>query len=143
MTDEVSYITGAIIGMEKKGKVFEVNIYDHPGRSYFCKEEMGIKVGSGYKLGIVEREKKRYEIVSVEQQIMKDPAFTIKGPQTPMVQMKQEDYKELVMAKNIRIRNFALDAAIKICKETIVADSPQKYASEVKKLAKDLEMYFE
>lgn len=143
MKEEISYITGAIIGMEKKGDIYEVHIYDHPGLSYFSKTGAGIKVGSGYKLGVVERERKRYEIVSVEQQIMKDPAFTIKGPQPQIVQMKQSDYKELITAKNIRIRNFAIEAAIKICKHTINSDSPAKFKVEVLKVSKNLETYFE
>jgi hypothetical protein len=145
MTEEkkVVFITGAITAMEKKGELTEITIFDNSG-TFFCKKELGLKVGCGYKIGIIDTETKdRYEIVSVEQQIIKEPAFQIPGSQQKMVQMSLEDYKELVGGKHIKIRAECLNAAIKICEKTLITNNYELFAREAKKIALSLEPFFE
>lgn len=140
---KVNYINGAVTSMEKKGEIFEVTLYDNQG-TYFCKNGIGIKVGSGYKFGIIDTDtKNRYEIVSVEQQIIKEPAFQIKGPQATMVQMTMDDYRELLNGKHIKIRAESLNAAIKICEKTFIASNPEMLAKKAKEIALQFEPYFE
>ncbi len=140
---KVCYITGAVIGMEKKGDIYEVELHDNPG-TFFFTNLMGVRVGNGYKFGIIDTPtKNRYEIVSIKQPILTDPAFRIKGPQGEIAQMKASDYRELVSAKHCRIRNFAIEAAIKICKHTTISSNAKQFKKEVLEVARDLEPYFE
>ena len=156
MTEKINYITGAVTGLENKGELTEVTMYDGIG-TFFCKKALGMKVGCAYKFGIVDTpEDKRYEIVSIEQQLIKEPAFQPKvpeqpngasqpaGPQQQMVQMSLADYKELLNAKNIKIRSESIKAALEICGLTVKKkSSPENYKRTVLNVAKDLEQYFE
>jgi len=147
MTEEkekkIAYISGAVIGMEKKGDIFEVELYDAHG-TYFCKKGLGVKVNCGYKLGVIDTDvKDRYEIVSVVQQMMKDPVFKIPTPRGKEVKMPLEQYKELLTAKHIKIRAESLSNAIKICEATLSERDPLKFKRKVLTIAKDLEPYFE
>lgn len=141
MTEKkVAYVSGAVIGMKKVGDIYEVEIYDHRG-TYFCRKGLGMKVNAGYKLGIIDTDtKNRYEIVSVEQEMMKDPVFKI-GPKE--VKMPLEQYKELLTAKHIKIRAESLSSAIKICDATLSERDPEKFMRKCLSIAKDLEPYFE
>ncbi len=147
MTDKkekkIAYIGGAVIGMTKNGDIFEVELYDNQG-TYFCKKGLGIKVNCGYKFGITDtNEKNRYEIVSVEQQMLKDPVFKIGAPNKQEVKMPLEQYKELLTAKHIKIRAECLSNAIKICDATFTEREPVRFMRKVLTIAKDLEPYFE
>ena len=139
---KINFYNGAVIGIEDKGDYKEVKIYDGMG-TFFCRKDLGIKVGVGYKLGIIDTETKgRYEIVSVEQQILKEPALKIKDPEKTVVKMTLEDYKELLGGKHIKIRAESLNAAIKMCEKTIITDSPENFMRRAIGLAKDIEPYF-
>lgn len=147
---KINFYNGAVIGIEDKGDYKEIKIYDGMG-TFFCRKDLGIKVGQGYKFGIVDTDTpKRYEIVSVEQQILKQPAFKSKEPAVPgapnppkqMVKMALEDYRELVSGKNIKIRAECLSAAIKILEKTAVIESPENFMRRAINLAKDIEPYF-
>ncbi len=141
---KVGYITGALTGIKKNGDVYEATFHDKSG-TYFFKKALGMNVGSGYKLGIIDTDKpNRYEIVSVEQPLLADPAFTIKGPQGKVVQMKEQDYRDIIQAKKIKIRTETIKSAIEICKHTLnLPKRPDLFEKEVLKLSKDLEQYFE
>ena len=140
---KINYINGAVIGMKRNGDVFDVELHDNSGK-FFCRKELGIKVSCGYKFGIIDTDKPNtYEIVSIEQQIIRDPAFGIKGPPVPQVKMSLEDYKDLLHAKHIRIRAECLNAGIKMCEVTLTERDPLKFMRKVLTVAKDLEMYFE
>ncbi len=141
---KIAYVGGAVIKMEKKGDIYEVELYDHQGATYFCRKGLGIKTGSGYKFGIIDTEENnRYEIVSVEQEMLKDPVF-IKGlPEQKQATMPLEQYKELITAKHIKIRAESLSNAIKICEATLSERDPAKFMRKVLNIAKDLEPYFE
>ncbi len=145
MTEKkIAYISGAVIGMEKKKDIFEIELYDHQGATYFCRKGLGIKVNSGYKFGIIDTDKNnRYEIVSVEQQMLKDPVFKVGPPEKKEVRMPLEQYKELITAKHIKIRAESLSNAIKICDATLCERDPAKFMRKVLNIAKDLEPYFE
>lgn len=144
MTDEkkINYITGAVTGMKREGDNFIVELYDFPGK-FFCRKELGIKAGCGYKLGIIDHKKNEYEIVSVEQQIITNPAFAPKGPGEQNVMMKMVDYKDLLNAKHIKIRAECLNSAIKMCEITLTERDPLKFMRKTLTIAKDLEPYFE
>ncbi len=141
---KTAYISGAVIGMTKKEDFFEVELYDHQGATYFCRKGLGIKVNCGYKFGIIDtNENNRYEIISVEQQLVKDPALIRGLPQDKKVTMPLEQYKELLTAKHIKIRAEALSNAIRICDATLSERDPEKFMRKVLNIAKDLEPYFE
>ncbi len=145
MTEKkIAYIGGAVIGMEKHGDIFEVELYESPKGMYFCKGGLGIKVNSGYKFGIIDTDtKNRYEIVSVVQEMLKDPVFKIGVPEKKEVKMPLEQYKELLTAKHIKIRAESLSSAIKICEATLTERDPLRFMRSVLTIAKDLEPYFE
>jgi len=142
MTEKkVAYVSGAVIKMEKVGDIFEIELYDHQGATYFCRKGLGLKVNAGYKLGIIDTDtKNRYEIVSVEQEMMKDPVFNLANKE---VKMPLEQYKELLTAKHIKIRAESLSSAIKICDATLSERDPEKFMRKCLSIAKDLEPYFE
>ena len=144
MTEKkIAYISGAVIGMEKNGDIFEVKLYDNTG-SYFCKTGLGIKVNAGYKFGITDTDvKNRYEIVSVVQEMLKDPVFKKGLPEKQQVTMPLEQYKELLTAKHIKIRAECLSNSIKICDATLTEREPVRFMRKVLTIAKDLEPYFE
>ncbi len=140
---KVNYINAAVTGMKREGDTFIVELHDFPGK-FFCRKELGIKTSSGYKFGIIDgKEKGTYEIVSVEQQIIRDPAFAPKAPGGQKVQMSMADYKDLLNAKHLRIRTESLNSAIKICENTLTEKTPEKFMRKVLTVAKDLEPYFE
>ena len=145
MTEKkISYIGGAVIGMEKNGDIFEVELYESPKGMYFCRKGLGIKVNSGYKFGIVDTDKKnRFEIVSVEQEMLKNPVFKVGAPEKKEVRMPLEQYKELLTAKHIKIRAECLSNAIKICEATLTERDPLRFMRKVLTISKDLEPYFE
>ena len=140
---KINYINAAVTGSKKEGENIIIELFDFPGK-FICKKSLGIKVSCGYKLGIVDGDKKgEYEIVSVEQQIIKDPAFAPKGPPIQKVTMFKSDYSELVNLKHVRIRAECLNAGIKICDITLTERLPEKFMRKVLTIAKDLEPYFE
>lgn len=141
---KINYITGAIIGLEKKGDYTEISMYDGIG-TFFCRKDLGMKVGVAYKFGIVDtKELNRWEIVSIEQQLIKEPAFETKGQGVPMIQMSRDDYRELAGMKNLKIRAEAMNTALKICELTVKEkSSPENYARIALGIAKDLEPYFQ
>ncbi len=142
MKKKVSYIHGAVTVIEKKEDIFEVTLHDNQG-TFFCKKGIGLRVGAGYKIGLLDTNtKNRYEIVSVEQELITDPAFAIKGPQQTMIKMTANDYKELLAAKQIKIRTESLNSAIEICKHTIQSTNAVTFKTKVLEIAKELEYYF-
>lgn len=171
MPEEIGYITGAVIKYEKLNEEQnEISIYDHD-ETYFCSKSVQLKVGQGYKFGVKEilpipttldgKKIRRFEIVSIEQVILKNPAFEIKSQpaisgqptvsgqpiqtmaQVKVVQMPFEDYKELVSQKSVRIKENCLKAAIEICRdEGSIYANVDALKRGVVRIATELEQYF-
>jgi len=140
----VYYLNGAVISMENKGDHFEIRLYDHAAE-YFCRTGLGIKVSNGYRFGIRDTDtKNRYEIVSVEQQAIKEPAFQVQGAQKNLLAISVEDYKELVGGKHIKIRKESLDVALKILDKFVKEKvTPEEYLKMARELALKAEPYYE
>jgi hypothetical protein len=170
MPEEIGYVTGAVIKYEKiNEEQNEISLYDHD-ETYFCTKSIQIKVGQGYKFGVKEvlpsplgadgKPKRRFEIVSIEQVILKNPAFeatanvpiaqstsqtaTVAQPvvQVKVVQMPIDDYRDLVSQKSIRIKESCLKTALDVVKEWGEFENVGLYVKEVVRIANELEQYF-
>jgi len=144
ISDRINYIIGAIDKIEEiDEKTVKVTIFDNSA-VFICKKILGIKVGSGYKMGIKDTAiKDQYEIVSLEQQIIKNPAFKIKGAGTTMVQVPLEDYKNLMSNKDVLIRECCLRAAIDMIDKTEKGLDTHSFKRKTIDLARELEQYLD